>query len=236
MKLNLKPAADYRQFRLNRLNTTEFRHLKWLIFWPIFGTLFWVCEIFRPLEDCHVMYHPLDDVIPFCEFFVIPYLFWFVYLVGMYLYALFYDIDTFERLMKFTVITYTVTLLVYLLYPTCQELRPMEFARDNLLTDFMAGFYQFDSNTNVCPSIHVIGSIAVCIAGLHAPKLSKLRWKLFFPTAAVLICLSTVFLKQHSVLDVVWAIPICVIAYIICYRSERNRHFAERPQKIRSDS
>ena len=217
MKINLKPVVDYRQFRFHKLNTPEFSHLKYLLFWPVFGILFWTFELLRPVEDCHVMYHPLDDWIPFCELFVIPYMFWFVYLVGMYLYALFYDIDTFRRLMKFTAITYTATLVIYLVYPTCQELRPVVFERDNLLTDFMSGFYRFDSNTNVCPSIHVIGSAAVCLAGLHAPKLQKLRWKLFFPITAVLICMATVFLKQHSILDVLGAIPVCAAAYILCW-------------------
>jgi len=221
--MNLKPVIDYRQFRLHKLNSPEFSHLKWLIFWPVFGILFWAFELFRPVEACHVMYHPLDDRIPFCEIFVIPYMFWFVYLVGMYLYTLFYDVDTFRRLMKFTAITYTVTLLIYLIYPTCQELRPIVFERDNFLTDFMDGFYRFDSNTNVCPSIHVIGSVAVCLAGLHAPKLQKLRWKLFFPITAVLICMSTVFLKQHSILDVLWAIPICAAAYwIVWHNADRG--------------
>lgn len=216
-KVNLKPVIDYRRFRLSGLNTPEFSHLKWLIFWPVFGILFWAFEFFRPVEDCHVMYHPIDDMIPFCEIFVIPYMFWFVYLVGMYLYTLFYDVDSFRKLMKYTAITYTATLLIYLLYPTCQELRPVDFVRNNLLTRFMAAFYQFDSNTNVCPSIHVIGSIAVCLAGLHAPKLQKLRWKLFFPITAILICMATVFLKQHSILDVIWALPICAAAYLICW-------------------
>ncbi|MBQ8333450.1 MAG: phosphatase PAP2 family protein [Clostridia bacterium] len=224
-KMNLKPVIDYRQFRFHKLNTPEFSHLKWLIFWPIFGILFWAFELFRPAEDCHVMYHPMDDLIPFCEIFVIPYMFWFVYLVGMYLYTLFYDIDTFRRLMKFTAITYTATLVVYLVYPTCQELRPIVFERDNFLTDFMAGFYRFDSNTNVCPSIHVIGSVAVCLAGLHAPKLQKIRWKLFFPVTAVLICMATVFLKQHSILDVLWALPICAAAYwIVWHNAGRRKH------------
>ncbi|MBR3996890.1 MAG: phosphatidic acid phosphatase, partial [Clostridia bacterium] len=147
MKMNLKPVADYRQFCFRKLNTPEFSHLKYLLFWPVFGILFWTLELLRPVEDCHVMYHPLDDLIPFCEIFVIPYMFWFVYLVGMYLYTLLYDTDTFRRLMKFTVITYTATLFAYLIYPTCQELRPVEFARDNFLTQFMAEFYRFDSNT-----------------------------------------------------------------------------------------
>ncbi|MBQ2726343.1 MAG: phosphatidic acid phosphatase, partial [Clostridia bacterium] len=64
MKMNLKPVVDYWQFRFHKLNAPEFSHLKYLLFWPVFGILFWTFELFRPVEDCHVMYHPFDDLIP----------------------------------------------------------------------------------------------------------------------------------------------------------------------------
>ncbi|MBQ2726389.1 MAG: hypothetical protein IJF78_11845 [Clostridia bacterium] len=139
--------------------------MKWLIFWPIYAVMFLYVERIYPVDTYTEMWCPLDDRIPFCEFFVIPYMFWFVYMVGMYLYTLFYDVQSFRKLMKFTVITISVTIIVYLIFPTCQNLRPVEFERDNLLTRFMAEFYRFDTNTNVCPSIHVIGSIGIWAAG-----------------------------------------------------------------------
>ena len=40
------PLIDYRQFRLSRLNTPQFRHLKLLLFWPIFSLVFWVLDRF----------------------------------------------------------------------------------------------------------------------------------------------------------------------------------------------
>jgi len=163
------------------------------------------------------MYSPLDDLIPFFEGFVIPYMFWFVYLIGMHLYTLLYDIEAFKKMMKFIIITYTVTILIYLIWPTCQELRPMEFERDNFLTRFMSGFYQFDTNTNVCPSIHVIGSLAVLFASYHCKGTARFGWKIAFTVTGILICVSTVFLKQHSIIDVIAALPICAIAYCICF-------------------
>ena len=36
--------------------------------------------------------------------------------------------------------------------------------------------------------------------------------------AAVLICVSTVFLKQHSIIDIIAALPICAAAYWVCYK------------------
>lgn len=40
------------------------------------------------------------------------------------------------KLMKFIIITFSVTILIYLVFPTCQELRPATFERDNIITRF----------------------------------------------------------------------------------------------------
>lgn len=225
--MNLKPQVNYLNFRFGKLNTPEFSHLKWLIFWPVFGILFYALELLRPMDDCYPMYHPIDDYIPFCEIFVIPYVFWFLYLFGMYAYTLFYDVDAFRRIMKFTAITYLATIVIYAIFPTRQDLRPMDFERDNFLTRFMADYYAFDTNTNVCPSLHVIGSAAVCFAGLHGKNFQTVCWKIWFAVSAVLISISTVFLKQHSILDIVYAIPLCLVAYFITYPPKKCKNNIE---------
>ena len=206
-------AVDYRSFRLSKLNAPEFRHLKLLLYWPVFGCLFLFVERLSPITRYFPIYCTLDDLIPFCEFFLLPYLFWFIYLVGMHIYTLLYDIAAFQRMMKFIIISYSVTMLIYFIFPTCQELRPSEFVRDNLFTRFLFYFYQFDTNTNVCPSIHVIGTAAVWCTSRTIQRFQTPAWRFAFGTAAFLICISTVFLKQHSIVDILAAIPICLIAY-----------------------
>lgn len=214
--------TDFRRFRFSKLNTDEFRHLKLLIFWPIFGLFFTFVERFYNVEHYYSMHCPLDDMIPFCEWFLIPYLFWFVYLIGTIVYTFFFDVAAFKRMMYFIIITYSVTMLIYLVFPTCQDLRPTQFARDNVLTRFVAWFYNFDTNTNVCPSIHVLGSVAAMLGLCDCRRLQNPKLKLLFILLCVLICISTVFMKQHSVLDVLAALPLCVIAYPICYKAGRH--------------
>ncbi len=220
-----KPAVDYRRFRFSRLDTDEFRHLKLLLYWPVFFLLFIYVERFSPVETYYPISSPLDAHIPFCEFFLIPYLFWFVYLVGMHLYTLLYDVEAFRKMMRFVMISYTITMAIYLLFPTCQELRPPVFERDNLFTRIVSFWYVFDTNTNVCPSLHVIGSAAVWCTSLHTERFRTAPWRIFFCVTAVLICVSTVFLKQHSIIDVFVALPICVIAYYFAfrYRPRKNK-------------
>lgn len=216
MKL-ARPVRDYRQLRLSNLGSSEFEHLKLLIFWPIFGILFFSAErLYKP--DSYIeMYCPLDDYIPFEEIFVIPYLFWFVYIIGMHLFTLLYDIEAFEDMMKLFIITNAIVIITYIVFPNVQYLRPTEFERDNFLTRFMADFYQFDTNTNVCPSLHVVDSLVIWFTSLNCSAFKTTGWRIAFGSSAFLICISTVFLKQHSVIDIFAAIPLCIAAYFIVY-------------------
>ena len=216
----IKP--DYRQFRLRKLNTPEFSHIKLLLFWPVFGLAFLALERFRPHAAYHVMHCALDDAIPFSEWALIPYLLWFVYLIGALAYTFFQDVPAFRRMMRFVIVTYTAATVIYFIYPTQQLLRPEAFAHDNALTRVVAWFYTFDTNTNVCPSIHVLGSVAAMLGLCDCRRLQNPKLKLLFILLCVLICISTVFMKQHSVLDVLAALPLCVIAYPICYKAGRH--------------
>ena len=230
MKKQIKPEVDYRRLLLGTLKPEETRHLWLLLYWPIYGAFFFFVEkMYRP-DGYYSVCCPLDDAIPFCELFLIPYLFWFVYLIGMHVYTLIYDVAAFRKMMYFIMITYSATIIIYLIFPTCQDLRPAEFERDNILTRFMAEYYAFDTNTNVCPSIHVIGSLAVMLTSFHCKDFGR-GTKIAFAATGILIALSTVFVKQHSVIDIAAAIPICAIAYFICFRRFRALGVLEKRAK-----
>lgn len=212
---------DYKSFRLSKLNTPEFRHIYLLLFWPIFGLLFTLVERGIFPRDYSVVECELDFMIPFNEFFLIPYLFWFIFLVAANVYTFFFDVDIFKKMLKYFIFTYGITIIIYFLFPTAQELRPAEFARDNFLTRFMRAFYEFDTNTNVCPSLHVIGSIAAMLGFWFTKPFNTPVWRTVLVVIVVLICLSTVFLKQHSVLDIPPALLICAIAYPFTFGNVR---------------
>lgn len=214
----MKPCVDYRQFRLRKWNDPMFSHVKLLLFWPAFGLAFLFFERFYPAEAYTVMHCALDDLIPFNEWFLLPYLFWFVYLTGSIAYTFFFDTASFRREMYFIIIAYSATLLIFLLFPTCQCLRPEVMPRDNALTRFLIFFYLFDTNTNVCPSLHVIGSAAALIGLWNAPRFSSRGRRAASLAVAVLISVSTVFIKQHSVLDILAALPLCLAGALLCRR------------------
>lgn len=224
--------VDYRKLRPSNLTSPEFRHVLMLLFWPVFGILFLSVERLIPRDHYAPVWCHLDDLIPFCEWFLIPYLFWFVFLAGMHLYLLLFDPKAFRKFMYFIMVTYGVTMLVYLIYPTCQELRPAQLPRDNFLTRLMVWFYTFDTNTNVCPSLHVVGSMAVAFAAWDTPRFQKPSWKAAFLGTALLISVATVFVKQHSILDVVWAMVLCAAAYAVVYGVPYWVQRTEKPVRV----
>ncbi len=211
-----KPVVDYRQFRLSKVNDPQFSHLKLLLGWVGYFILYWLTENLIPREACYPVYSPLDDLIPFCEIFVIPYVFWYFLVAGSLLYFALYNVKGFRELMTYIIVTQVVAMTIYIIFPNRQDLRPEEFLRDNVLTRLVGFLYSFDTSTNVCPSLHVGYSLGLASAWLKEKGVSAF-WKAFVVVAVILICLSTAFIKQHSIVDAFVALPMCLLAEIIAY-------------------
>ena len=212
-----KPTVDYRQFRFSKLNTPQFSHLKLLIGWVGYFILYFLTENLIPVSKCHVIHCGLDDIIPFCEWFLLPYVFWYLLIVFSLGYFLLYNVDSFKKLQTYIIITQIVAVAVYIIYPNCQNLRPIEFPRENFLTDCIGYIYAFDTNTGVCPSLHCAYSIGIASVWLKEKDAKKI-WKTFVVIAVILICLSTMLIKQHSALDFFSAIPVCFLAEILVFK------------------
>lgn len=211
-----KPVVDYRQFRLSGRNEPQFAHLKLLWGWVGYFILYFLTENLIPAERCNVVYMWLDDRIPFCEWFLLPYTFWYLLIVISLGWMLLYNIDGFRRLQTFIIITQVCAMAIYILWPSRQELRPEVFPRDNFLTRCIGWLYAFDTNTGVCPSLHVAYSLGIASVWLKEKQAHGL-WKAFVVVAVVLICLSTMFIKQHSAVDFFAALPVCLLAEILVY-------------------
>ncbi len=206
-----KPIVDYRDFRLSRLRDPRYSHLLYLLGWVGYFTLYFLTENLIPVDKCYVVHSRLDDLIPFCEIFVIPYVFWYLLIVISLLYFALYDTEQFKNLQKFIIITQVVAMAIYIIFPNRQDLRPIEFPRDNFFTDIVNLLYTFDTNTNVCPSLHVAYSLGIASVWVKE-KTASLPWKIFVVVAVILICLSTAFIKQHSIVDAFVALPVCLLA------------------------
>jgi len=218
-----KPVVDYREFRLSRLNDPRFSHLKLLLGWIGYFALYMLTENLIPAEDCHPIHCWLDDVVPFHEAFAIPYVLWYVLIVVSLLYFMLYNVDNFRNLQTYIIVVQVIAMAIYIIYPNRQDLRPDEFLRDNLLTRLMAFIYSVDTNTGVCPSLHVAYSIGIASTWLREKSAGK-GWKTFVVVLVFFICISVAFVKQHSVVDIFAAIPLCLFAeWFVFFRRKKRR-------------
>ena len=143
------PQVDYRQFRLRKLSQPEFFHLTLLLGWVVYFVLYFLTENLIPAENCYPVHCIVDDWIPFCEWFVFPYILWYVYIIVTLLYMLLYNVDGFKRLSKYIIITQLTAMAIYILFPTRQDLRPEVLPRDNFPSWIVSVLYSFDTNTGV---------------------------------------------------------------------------------------
>lgn len=167
-----------------------------------------------------------DDMIPFCEIFVIPYLLWFAYVAVTVLYFFFRDKDDYFRICTFLFTGMTIFLIISTLWPNGHNLRPAVMPRDNVFTDLVAMLYKTDTPTNLWPSIHVYNSLGCHFAVMKSARLEKHRG---IRAASLILCvsiiLSTVFIKQHSVFDVTTAFIMAAVMYGIVYHSDMLLNF-----------
>ena len=212
-----KPTVDYRKLRLHNLNSPEFSHLKLLLGWVGYFALYFLTENLIPVQACYPIHCWLDDVVPFCEWFVIPYVSWYLLIVGSMVYFLLYDVKSFKNLQTYIIITQILAMTVYILFPNRQDLRPEVFPRENVLTWILGIIYRFDTNTGVCPSLHVAYSLGIASTWLRQKAVPK--WlSVAIALWCGVICLSVAFVKQHSVVDIFAAIPVCLFAewFVFC--------------------
>lgn len=215
----MKQLVDYSGFSLRRLNEPRFSHMKLLAGWIGYFALYFITENLIPYENCHPVWCRLDDLIPFNEFFVIFYVGWYALVFGALAYTLFFDVENFKKIQIFIMITQAVAMAVYIIWPSRQDLRPEFFERDNFLTRLIAFIYSFDTSTGVCPSLHVAYSLGILSAALK-DKLLKPVWKILLTFFVIMICLSVCFVKQHSAVDVLAALPLGLLAEILVYGKE----------------
>ncbi len=167
----------------------------------------------------HVIHVPLDDVIPFCEYFIIPYLFWFAYVAIGIAYMAFHNKSDYYKLCAFLFTGMTVFLIVSTVYPNGHHLRPAFFSHDNLFTRLCKFVYESDTPTNLFPSIHVYNSIGIHLAVINNRELSEKKTvRALSFILMVSIILSTMLLKQHSVFDVCCAFVLSFVMSIVIYR------------------
>ena len=182
--------------------------------------LSWFSYLERTVQNPQTIIHmKWDDMIPFCEVFVIPYYLWFGYVSIVVLYLLFKNKQDYYRACTFLFTGMTIFLLVSTLWPNGHHLRPAVMPRDNIFTRMVAALYRTDTPTNLWPSIHVYNSLGAHFAIIRSKCFEKKKGiRIGSLILASSIILATMFIKQHSVFDVLTAFVMAAIMYTLVYR------------------
>ena len=167
----------------------------------------------------HEINFGIDEYIPFCEVFIVPYLLWFGYVAFTVVYLCITDKEESNKLVLFLMAGMTIFIIVSAIFPNGHNLRPTKFERDNIFIDLIKNLYKADTPTNILPSIHVYNSVAIMIAVWRSNRFAghNVIKTLMLALGASIIC-STVLIKQHSMLDVLLALLLSALMYSVCYK------------------
>ena len=185
----------------------------WLLYLPWFAYLENTVT-----SHFHVIHMELDNHIPFIAAFSIPYFLWFGYVALAFVYTFLHDKQEYVRTCVFMFTGMTIFLLISTVYPNGHYMRYNVVLRDGIFDGLVRWLWETDTATNLFPSIHVFNSIAAHIALSRSENLrDKKGIKLASFTLMCSIILATVFIKQHSVFDVMTALLMALVLYPFAY-------------------
>ena len=194
-------------------------HLWFQLYWVIYLVWFFALD-WTITDPTYIIHSPLDDLIPFNEWFIFPYCSWFFLLAGVTGLLWWHDPKSYDKLCLMMFSGMTFCLILYMILPNGVDLRPTaaQVGRDNIAMDLMQLIWKADASNNVCPSIHCQSSGCMALAFAKSKLAAGRPWlKALAYGWAALICISTVFTKQHSVIDVVCGLALVAVWYYPLY-------------------
>lgn len=196
----------------------------------MFPVLGWMYALMNNVDDREVysLLTAVDEAIPFVKYFALPYSVWIFYIYVCLFYFFKKDVNVYYRML----LTYaTCALLCYLIYSVFQTTvaRPYVGGSDpfSLLMQYI---YDRDRPYNCFPSIHCFSSYMVMRA-IWTSSFRNRRNLTLITGMSSLIILSTLFVKQHVVMDVLGAILLVEVVTAALVAFERKSRLARDRQK-----
>lgn len=206
---------------------SKYSHAWVLLYFFIYMTWFTLLEK-NVTTDFHEIHFFLDDKIPFCEYFIIPYFLWFLFVPAVVVYLMLYSRKEFYQATALLFIGMTIFLIICTVWPNGLNLRQDISYKNNICAEMTKQLYKTDTSTNVFPSLHVFNTLG-CLIALFKSK--GMKGKVVIKTLATIlsisIVLATMFLKQHSVIDVIGAFVLAAILYVVVYIPKWGSHKTE---------
>ena len=165
----------------------------------------------HPRGAAHNLQTAFDTHWPFMPVLAIPYLltlpvFWLTLLYGAW------QNKKFEALTATVIITYSLSYLIFFVFQT-HVVRPADTA-PGFLDGLVRAIYSHDPPYNAFPSLHVAMAV---ILGFYFYQI-KSRWLWLVAVFSVLVILSTLFIRQHYILDVIGGLMLSATVSYVCFR------------------
>lgn len=193
-----------------------------ILAWVLYVVSFFLIENFN--RDPVIYLHSrIDDLIPFSRFAIIPYAGWFPLLVipmGKRMVKQEYD-QVWDLLVPMFIAMFG-SLIFYLIVPNGLHLRPAQVEGNDLCAWLVRSIQSMDTPENVCPSIHVSTTVLIDMF-LQKQHKGETGMCIFLHALAIAICLSTMFLKQHSFVDVFWGLAAALVIRYFMDRSSKGK-------------
>ena len=120
-------------------------HLWFQLYWVIY--LIWFFWLDLTIQNPkYIIHSPLDDMIPFNEWFVFPYCSWFLLLAGVTALLWWCDTASYDKLCLMMFSGMTFCLVIYMLLPNGLDIRPTAEAvgRSNIAMSIMQLLWSAD--------------------------------------------------------------------------------------------
>lgn len=212
------------------------KYIKKLEIKPIITTISLVCIqsilyfISKLLQgDLNLVGNVIDTKIPFVPAFFIPYCIWYlmIFIIPYYLYCK--DKDKFIKYTMAYILCSMIGNIVFISYPSTVA-RPTVTGTDifSLIAKFI---YWIDTPTNCFPSLHCAISM-LFILYICESKNTNIITKISVCIISILIMLSTLFTKQHVVVDFISGDMLALIVYLIVKPSKKLPNYIKTKLNI----
>lgn len=156
---------------------------------------------------------PIDNYIPFIPWFIYIYVGCYIHWYVTYVLVAHTSKSHFLRFMNAVAISYIICGIIYLAMPTTID-RPYIGNIGRIAGFLLTTIYSADTPVNLFPSMHCLISW-LCWIGMRRQKKIPLWYRVFTFVLGILVCVSTVTVKQHFFIDIVAGILVAEVSWFI---------------------
>ena len=201
----------------------EHKEIYLFIFYFLFIVLFGLIQKYYNPVSSHLVTWPIDYYMPYNQYFMIAYAIWWPFVPAALIFFYFRDIPSFKALCFQMLIVCYLTLIIYIVYPSYLDLRQPIHETD-ICSQMLLWLRSIDPPRNVFPSLHVSETVSICFVVYKSRDLLLNRYvKGIIYLIGILIIVSTIYIDQHSIADILFAIILSVVFYIICTNFEKKQ-------------